>query len=119
MKSVVTVLVRQISPEHELRVQGKKKNKKLIEGFGEKENTATHFSWRGDLYLVLSGVHTYSFTPSEVTKGHTTFVNSEKFARLMYILVGTGIMDVRHDFAGFNVLFKKRVEDALKEEATR
>ena len=63
------------------------------------------------MYYVLSGVHSYSFLPSEITPGRTTFVNSEKFARLMFVLVGTGLMSVTKAFEGFNVLFKKRVED--------
>ncbi|RQM06890.1 hypothetical protein DH86_00000037 [Scytalidium sp. 3C] len=51
------------------------------------ENEPTRFSWRGDLYFVLSGNHTFIFEPSTKTPGGTTFKNQEVFARFNTVLM--------------------------------
>ena len=48
-----------------------------------------------------------------MTEGHTTFVNSEKFARLLWVLVRSGLLKVDVNFLKFCEGFKGRVESVL------
>ena len=61
----------------------------------------------------MAGNRKFSFLPSERTKGHTTFVNEEKFERFFWVLVATGVMKEQKAFETFNARFKSRVDDVV------
>ncbi|KFY61163.1 hypothetical protein V497_03109 [Pseudogymnoascus sp. VKM F-4516 (FW-969)] len=65
------------------------------------ENTPSEFKWRFDMFLVLSGIHSYRFEPSKTTPGHTRFINEEEFIRFSNILMR--IMPVEKSFHEFLV----------------
>lgn len=48
-----------------------------------------------------------------MTEGHTTFVNSEKFARLLWLLVTVGVLKAEVNFQLFCEKFKARVESVV------
>ncbi|KAH8676785.1 hypothetical protein BGZ60DRAFT_526211 [Tricladium varicosporioides] len=76
------------------------------------ENTTQEFTWRGDVWYVLSGVHSYFFKPSEITPGHTTFVNTETYMRLNVVFMR--FMDAQGMYDKFCRDFKARVESVLR-----
>jgi hypothetical protein len=61
----------------------------------------------------MTGNRIFNFLPSETNPGHTTFVNGEKFERLFWVLVATGIMKEQKAFEDFNAKFKARVEEVV------
>ncbi|PVH88239.1 hypothetical protein DL98DRAFT_508946 [Cadophora sp. DSE1049] len=76
-------------------------------------NTSTEFRWRGDIFYVLSGDHTFRFEPSTLHPGKTLFVNTEIPMRLLKPLAGPiGMQKSVEDFCRD---FKRRVESVVKE----
>ena len=43
------------------------------------ENTEREFRWRGSLWPLFVGEHSFKFEPSKTTPGSTTFIDSEEF----------------------------------------
>ncbi|KAK0119126.1 hypothetical protein ONS95_007988 [Cadophora gregata] len=76
-------------------------------------NTLTEFRWRGDIFYVLSGEHTFRFEPSTPHPGKTLFISSEIPMRLLKLLAGPIGMQKMGE--GFCEDFKKRVESVVKE----
>jgi hypothetical protein len=48
------------------------------------ENSPERFVWDGGFRPLLNGRHYFEFRPSEVTPGHTTFVNAEDFTGWLF-----------------------------------
>jgi len=62
---------------------------------------------------IFSGEHSFQFRSSEITPGHTTFVNKEDFSGLLSFLVGEGWSmgkSTKTGFEGFCSDLKARVE---------
>lgn len=60
----------------------------------------------------MSGVHTFTFEESKVTKGGTTFVQNEEFWGYMYWAMSPWLMGriLKTTYEGFNEDLKRRVE---------
>lgn len=78
-------------------------------------NTAEEFKWLGSLPYIFSGYHSFQFRPSEITPGHTTFVNKEEFSGALSFMVAEGWSmgkKTKVGFEGFCSDLKARVEGA-------
>jgi hypothetical protein len=60
------------------------------------------------MFYVLGDIHSYRFKTSKTTPCHTTFVNSEEFAKLNNVLMR--FMPVKKMIYQFGEAFKPRVE---------
>ncbi|TVY45928.1 hypothetical protein LOCC1_G002820 [Lachnellula occidentalis] len=78
----------------------------------QKENSPAMFQWQGPPVVGISGLHTFSFEPSEVAAGGTTFVHKEEFSGAMSFLMQSWLVgwSMPGKFDGFNRDLKKRVE---------
>ncbi|TVY15999.1 hypothetical protein LARI1_G005719 [Lachnellula arida] len=76
----------------------------------QKENSPTMFQWQGPPVAGISGLHIFSFEPSRVAVGGTTFVQQEQFSGAMAFLMRVLGWSMPGKFDGFNGDLKKRVE---------
>jgi hypothetical protein len=77
------------------------------------ENTENLFRWRGSLYGLFVGVHSFHFTPSTATPGGTTLVQDEAFTGVLAFLMKPNSSYGKSTMAAFNKLnedLKSRVE---------
>ncbi|TVY35466.1 hypothetical protein LSUB1_G005194 [Lachnellula subtilissima] len=84
----------------------------LVRKFVE-QNSPTMFQWQGPPVVGISGLHTFSFEPSKVAEGGTTFVHKEEFSGAMAFLMQSWLVgwSMPGKFDGFNRDLKKRVEN--------
>jgi len=83
------------------------------------ENNPKELKWRGDVFYVLSGEHSFRFEPSKINPGGTTFIHAEVYFRLNIILMtieSWTVSSIHKMFEGFNQELKGRVE-SLKSAA--
>ncbi|XPS69818.1 hypothetical protein M3J09_002070 [Ascochyta lentis] len=87
------------------------------------QNTPLLFSWTGSIPYVFTGTHSFSFTPSTVTAGATTFSQEEKFSgALGWWLMGDGALGrgvgikekTRVAWRGFDEDLKRVCEGGVK-----
>ncbi|KAH7364292.1 hypothetical protein BKA65DRAFT_572583 [Rhexocercosporidium sp. MPI-PUGE-AT-0058] len=74
-------------------------------------NTPSEFRWRGDIFYVLSGDHTFKFEASTLHPGKTLFVSTEIPMRLLALLAG--VVGMQKAFEGFCADFKRWVEGVV------
>ncbi|KAK4497816.1 hypothetical protein PRZ48_010470 [Zasmidium cellare] len=77
------------------------------------ENNPSVFQWRGSLWGLLNGDHSFKFQPSETTPGGTTFVNEEKWHGPVLSLlrpIWAPSAEAPKGFVSFNEELKKRAE---------
>jgi len=62
--------------------------------------------------MTVSGLHTFSFTPSNVTPGGTTFVHKEVYSGGISFLMQPWLLgnQIKCQFEKFNADLKKKVE---------
>ncbi|KAL5320850.1 hypothetical protein ACEPPN_011660 [Leptodophora sp. 'Broadleaf-Isolate-01'] len=76
-------------------------------------NTPTEFRWRGDIFYILSGDHTFRFEASTLHPGKTLFVSTEIPLRLLALLAKpVGMQKAVEGFVGD---FKRWVEGVVRE----
>jgi len=84
------------------------------------ETTPAKLAWRGGAPIpgMLSGLHTFHFTPSAKTPGHTTFSQDEEFSGLFSPLMRFGFMEnkLMPNFVTFDEDLKRRVEGGVKQD---
>ncbi|KAG4442302.1 hypothetical protein IFR05_002226 [Cadophora sp. M221] len=95
-------------------------NEKLVVNFGGitsnvtvLANTPAEFRWRGHIFYVLSGDHTFRFEASTLHPGKTLFVSTEIPLRLLALLAG--LVGMQKAVEGFCGDFKRWVESVVKE----
>jgi len=62
--------------------------------------------------MTVSGLHTFSFTPSSINEGGTTFVQQEVYSGGLYFLMQPWLLgkQIKAQFEKFNSDLKRKVE---------